>query len=87
MGHALLKACVDKLDQAGHSYNLPSGSTVFVNAENYSNATNAAIDLKPCHIPVTHPFLKELKKQVKTAQRVNIRSVRLIANCFGHDER
>ena len=85
MGHALLKACVDELDQAGHSYNLPSGSTVFVNAENYSNATNAAIDLKPCHILVTHPFLRQLKKQVKIAPRVSIRGIRLLSNFFGHD--
>ena len=85
MGHALLKACADKLEQAGHSHKLPSGSTVFVNAENYADATDAASDLKPCHILVTHPFLKELKNQVKIAPRVNIRVIRLLANFFGPD--
>ena len=83
MGHALLKACADDLEHAGHSYKLPTGSTIFVDAENYTDATNAASDLKPCHILVTHPFLKELKSQVKIAPRVNIRGIRLLANFFG----
>ena len=85
MGHALLKACADKLEQAGHSHKLPSGSMVFVNAENYAAATDAASDLKPCHILVTHPFLRQLKKQVKIAPRVSIRGIRLLSNFFGHD--
>ena len=85
MGHASLKACAVELEHAGHSFKLPTGSTVFVDAENYDDATDAARDLKRYQILVAHPFLRQLKKQVKIAPRVSIRGIRLLSNFFGHD--
>ena len=87
MDHALLKTCVDELEQAGFSFKLPKG-TIFSDAENYKAAIDAGGDLKNCHILVTQPFKQALKKQLKNAPRVNgtqvkIRSVELLANFFG----
>ena len=87
MDHALLKACMDELEHSGYSYKLPKG-TVFSDAENYSAAIAAAGELENCHILVTKPFLKALKKQLELAprvnrSRVNVRGVKLLANFFG----
>jgi len=81
--HALLQACVDELERAGYSSKLPNGAAVFTDAENYKAAIAAAGDLKPCHVLITKPYKKATEQQVKTAPRVNIRGMRLLANFFG----
>ena len=40
MDHALLKTCVDELEQAGFSFKLPKG-TIFSDAENYKAVIDA----------------------------------------------
>jgi hypothetical protein len=92
LAHAALQACVDKLENAGYSYQVPTGGAVFTDEEKYTAALVAGGELKPCDILVTPPYLKAVKEQFKTAPRVpksrtqvRIRDIELLAKNFGAD--